>query len=67
MLSSKGDFRNIKTKIYNLELLDISSDELNIDENKDFKTIKISFILDKGQYATNVVRELIKPLNLDWY
>jgi tRNA pseudouridine13 synthase len=67
VLSSKGDFRNIKTKIYELKLLDISSDELNIDENKDFKTIKISFILDKGQYATNVVRELIKPINLDWY
>jgi tRNA pseudouridine13 synthase len=67
VLSSKGDFRDLKTKVYDLKLLDISEDELNFKENKNFKKIKISFILDKGQYATNVLRELIKPSNIDWY
>ncbi|HRT04001.1 MAG TPA: tRNA pseudouridine(13) synthase TruD [Candidatus Diapherotrites archaeon] len=56
VLSSKGDWRLLRIKAKDLMLHEISADELN--EHK--KKAVVSFRLDKGQYATVVLRELIK-------
>lgn len=57
VFSSKGEYRALKVLVYDLELLEIEND----DENKECVSLKFSFILDKGNYATNIARELIKP------
>lgn len=61
-LSSKGEYRKITSKIKTINLEEITEDELH--ENK--QKIRLSFILDKGQYATNVLREIIKPSLKTW-
>lgn len=58
-LSSKGARKKIALIPENLKLLKIEADEFN--ENK-LKAI-ISFNLDKGNYATTVLRELMKNEN----
>ncbi|MDO8538434.1 MAG: tRNA pseudouridine(13) synthase TruD [archaeon] len=55
-LSSKGARKKIAIIPENLKLLEISADEFN--ENK-LKAV-ISFRLDKGNYATTVLREITK-------
>lgn len=64
VLSSKGDFREIKISAYDLSLLNIEEDDLNLGSLK----LTFSFVLDKGNYATNIARELIKPKeSYGWY
>lgn len=55
-ISSKGSRRAIKIIPHNLKLLEISKDELNEGKLK----IKIEFELDKGCYATILLREITK-------
>ncbi len=62
VLSSKGECREIMSKVYDIKLEEIEEDDLNENRQK----IKISFVLDKGQYATNLLRELIKPQKIGW-
>jgi len=66
VFSSKGDFRPIRIQAYDLKLLEISQDEKNQEEFPDSLKLIISFTLDKGNYATNLARELIKPINPKW-
>jgi tRNA pseudouridine13 synthase len=61
VFSSKGSYRPFLSKVYNLNLLDIKKEEDNT------LSLSFEFTLDKGQYATNVVRELIKPTTKAWY
>jgi len=56
VVSSKGEFRRLTTTVDNLELIDISEDELN----EGMLKATVSFVLNKGQYATVLMRELIK-------
>ncbi len=64
VLSSKGEFREIKVFAYDLSLINIEEDDLNLDSLK----LTFSFVLDKGNYATNIARELIKPKEMHgWY
>jgi len=53
-LSSIGTSRRLFAKIYDLEVLEISKDELSHEKYK----IKISFKLDKGCYATTALKYL---------
>jgi tRNA pseudouridine13 synthase len=55
-LSSKGDRKKIVLFPENLKLLEIGADEFN--EGKQF--LKMSFFLDKGLYATTLLREFLK-------
>ncbi|MAG22213.1 MAG: tRNA pseudouridine(13) synthase TruD [Candidatus Diapherotrites archaeon] len=55
-LSSKGARKSIVLKPQKLELLEIGDDEFS--EGK--KMAKISFELEKGSYATTVLREIMK-------
>ena len=55
-LSSKGDRKSILLKPQNFTLTKIFDDEYN--EGK--KAITIKFFLTKGNYATTILRELIK-------
>jgi tRNA pseudouridine13 synthase len=55
-LSSKGSRKSIVLFPENLKLIEIGEDEFN--EGKRFA--KISFFLSKGNYATTVLRELLK-------
>lgn len=64
VLCVKGDFRPLLTFPRNLELISISDDELNQEDMPGSKKATISFILDKGQYATVLVREIIKKENI---
>jgi len=56
VVSSKGEWRKLKTSIHNLKLLSIEEDDMNEDMMKAI----VSFTLDKGQYATVFLREIIK-------
>ena len=60
VLSSKGDFRALKMSVNDFNILDVSEDEYNKEENPNFKKAKISFSLEKGKYATVFLREIIK-------
>jgi tRNA pseudouridine13 synthase len=61
-LSSKGEYRQLFSKVKNINLEEIEEDELHEDKLK----LKISFVLEKGQYATNFLREIIKPEKKTW-
>lgn len=61
-LSSKGEYRKLFSKVKNINLEEIEEDELHEDKLK----LKISFVLEKGQYATNFLREIIKPEKKTW-
>ncbi len=61
-LSSQGEYRKFVSEVYDLKLEEITDDEINPGKKK----IKLSFVLDKGQYATNLLRELIKPEKIGW-
>lgn len=64
VLSSKGEFRKIQISAYDLSLINIEEDDLNLGSLK----LTFSFLLDKGNYATNLARELIKPKEAyGWY
>jgi len=52
------------TRVYDFKLLDISEDELNQEELPGSLKVKVSFTLDKGEYATVLLRELIKRENI---
>lgn len=55
-LSSKGNKKQIALFPKNFKLLKIEDDEFNIGK----KALVISFFLSKGNYATTVLRELLK-------
>ncbi len=55
-LSSKGTYRECFTPAKNLRILDIKRDELNRDSRK----ATLEFSLDKGSYATTLLREFMK-------
>ncbi|MCK9293296.1 tRNA pseudouridine(13) synthase TruD [archaeon] len=59
VLSSKGDFRKIKTSVNDLKIISIEDDKDNTALVSPLEA-SLSFILDKGQYATVVLREIIK-------
>lgn len=52
----KGSIRAITAKPQDLEMIELTEDDLNNDGMK----IKIEFSLQKGSYATMLIRELIK-------
>jgi tRNA pseudouridine13 synthase len=52
----KGSIRAMSVKPWDLEMVELSEDDLF----KDRKKIKIEFSLQKGSYATMLIRELIK-------
>jgi len=62
VLSSKGDYRYIKTEAHDLKLIEISDDERHKEEG--YKKLILSFTLSKGNYATVLLRELIKQENI---
>ncbi len=55
--SSRGTIRPVVTSMKNFELSEIIEDDLNPDKN----AVKLSFSLRRGEYATIVLRELMKP------
>ncbi|MFH1588681.1 MAG: tRNA pseudouridine(13) synthase TruD [Candidatus Diapherotrites archaeon] len=55
-LSTKGAVKKIKLIPEKLKLIEVSEDEFNEGKTK----AKISFSLEKGTYATNILREIIK-------
>ncbi|MDD4983456.1 MAG: tRNA pseudouridine(13) synthase TruD [Candidatus ainarchaeum sp.] len=55
MMSVEGDRRKIKLEIGDFKVLDICPDEFN----ENCLALKISFILDKGNYATTVTEFII--------
>ena len=57
-LEIKGSIRAITAKPTALKLLEFANDELNPGKMK----IKFGFSLQKGSYATMLIRELIKPV-----
>ncbi len=58
MMSVEGTRRKIKLEVEDFKVLEISTDEFN----ENCQALKISFILDKGNYATTVTEEIIKKL-----
>jgi len=64
VLSCKGDFRPVITFPKSLELIEIKEDDLNQESMPGALKAKVSFTLDKGQYATVLIRELIKLENI---
>ncbi len=57
-LEMKGSIRALTAKPTALKLLEITDDDLNPRKTK----IKFEFSLQKGNYATMLIRELIKPV-----
>ncbi|MFP4403054.1 MAG: tRNA pseudouridine(13) synthase TruD [Candidatus Woesearchaeota archaeon] len=55
-LTSEGGVRNVFSKIVNLKIYDLVDDELNLGKKK----VKITFFLNKGDYATNVCKNLFQ-------
>lgn len=55
-MGSKGDYRECFTPVEDLQMLDVSADELNGGKNK----AVIRFSLRKGNYATVLLREIMK-------
>lgn len=66
VFSSKGDYRSIRIPVYDLKLLEIETDDKNQEEFPESLKLTTSFTLDKGNYATNLARELIKPTDPKW-
>jgi len=64
VLSCRGDLRPVITFPKELKLISIEEDDLNQEEIPGSKKATISFILDKGQYATVLIREIIKKENI---
>jgi tRNA pseudouridine13 synthase len=64
VLSCKGDFRPVLTFPKDLKFLSVSLDDLNQEELPGSLKATVSFTLDKGQYATVLIRELIKLENI---
>ncbi|MEI8364204.1 MAG: tRNA pseudouridine(13) synthase TruD, partial [archaeon] len=62
VLSSKGEYRDLKTEAHDLKLLEIGDDERHTEEK--YKKLILSFTLTKGNYATVLLRELIKQENI---
>ncbi len=60
VLSCKGDFRPLITFPKDLKLISVEEDDLNLGQMK----ATVSFVLDKGQYATVLIREIIKLENI---
>lgn len=60
VLSVKGDFRSFFTMPKNLKIIDVSLDDLNQEEIPGSLKATISFTLNKGEYATVLLREIIK-------
>jgi tRNA pseudouridine13 synthase len=55
-LSAEGGERDLYVKIKDLEIGDLEEDELN----KGMKKCKVSFVLGKGSYATEVIKVLFE-------
>lgn len=55
-LSSKGRYRTCFTIVEDFEIIDIKDDELN----KEKKRLTVRFSLQKGNYATTLLREIMK-------
>ena len=53
-LSSEGSERELYAEVKDMKIGELEKDELN----KGKKKVKISFSLDKGSYATEVVKAL---------
>ena len=62
VLSTKGEYRDIKTEARDLKLIEVSDDDRI--GNEGLKKLIISFTLSKGNYATVLLRELIKQENI---
>lgn len=62
VFSSKGDYRALITPVYDIKLHKIEEDS----KNEDSLALTFSFILNKGNYATNLAKELIKPDYPKW-
>lgn len=60
VLSSKGDFRALKMDVRDFKLIEVSEDEHNLEDDPEYKKVVVSFVLDKGKYATVFLREIIK-------
>jgi tRNA pseudouridine13 synthase len=58
-ISSRGELRTALTPINNFQLKEISTDSANPNKNK----VKLNFMLQRGSYATILLREIIKPRN----
>lgn len=56
-LTSEGSERDLFVNIKNFKIESIDNDELNKQKNK----VKLKFTLEKGSYATNVIKFLFKP------
>ncbi len=66
VFSTKGDYRLMTVPVYDLKLLEIADDCKNQDVLSSPLCIKFSFVLDKGNYASTLARELIKPSDQKW-
>jgi tRNA pseudouridine13 synthase len=58
--TAEGRVRAILNPVWNLQQEEISEDK----ENENKQTIKVGFTLNRGSYATVVLREFMKPQNL---
>lgn len=56
VLCCKGEFRPVLTFVKELKIISVQEDDLNHGKMK----ATVSFVLDKGQYATVLIREIIK-------
>jgi len=59
-ISAKGELRTALTPLNNFQIKEISSDTTHPSKNM----AKISFTLNRGSYATVLLREIMKPRNL---
>jgi len=57
-ISSEGAYRNRTTKVNNLKVSELEPDELNSGMNK----VTVSFSLQKGSYATQVIKQMATDL-----
>ena len=55
-LSQEGSERDLFVKVKDLKIGELEKDDLNPGKNK----VKFSFYLDKGAYATNVIKEIFR-------
>ena len=59
-ISLRGNLRTILTPIENFTINELSKDAANPSKNM----VELTFQLQRGSYATVVLRELMKPRNL---
>jgi tRNA pseudouridine13 synthase len=59
-ISAKGELRTALTPLNNFQIKEISADTTHPSKNM----AKISFTLNRGSYATVLLREIMKPRNL---